>query len=242
MLSASTQMLDSILKFTITTSAYLYTRHSYHPTIRCYETYPVEKALLNNERLNHFKSRDSSVGIALGYRLDDRGTRVRFPGTRGSYLGSKAAGAWSWPLNLHLVPRSRMRGAIHLLPQYVFMAWCLVKHRDNFTFTFINHFSSVTMITQSWLDFQRHVCENEVRICVVKPARLFQRHHIAKLMRRHSITYDLRKANNTSDYRQYSGGWRHDHIHSCHCVGSCVLCARLNTWSLNYPFCTQHLT
>jgi len=22
------------------------------------------------------------------------------------------------------------------LPQYVFMAWCLVKHRDNFTFTF----------------------------------------------------------------------------------------------------------
>jgi hypothetical protein len=22
-------------------------------------------------------------------------------------------------------------------PQYVFMAWCLVKHRDNFTFTFM---------------------------------------------------------------------------------------------------------
>jgi hypothetical protein len=21
-------------------------------------------------------------------------------------------------------------------PQYIFMAWCLVKHRDNFTFTF----------------------------------------------------------------------------------------------------------
>jgi hypothetical protein len=28
-----------------------------------------------------------------------------------------------------------MRGAIHPLPQYIFMAWCLVKHRDNFTFT-----------------------------------------------------------------------------------------------------------
>jgi hypothetical protein len=28
-----------------------------------------------------------------------------------------------------------MYGAIHSLPQYVFMAWCLVKHRDNFTFT-----------------------------------------------------------------------------------------------------------
>jgi hypothetical protein len=30
-----------------------------------------------------------------------------------------------------------MRGAIPSLAQYVFMAWCLVKHRDNFTFAFI---------------------------------------------------------------------------------------------------------
>jgi hypothetical protein len=31
-----------------------------------------------------------------------------------------------------------MSGAIHPLPQYAFMAWCLVKkkHRDNFTFFF----------------------------------------------------------------------------------------------------------
>jgi hypothetical protein len=61
---------------------------------------------------------DSSVGIALGYGLDDRGSRLRFPagagnfslnccvqngsrthpacypmGTRGSFLGGKAAGA-----------------------------------------------------------------------------------------------------------------------------------------------------
>jgi hypothetical protein len=68
-------------------------------------------------------SRDSSVGIALSYGLNDRGSRVRFPagagnfslhhrvqngsgahpssyqiGTRGSFLGDKAAGAWSWPL------------------------------------------------------------------------------------------------------------------------------------------------
>jgi hypothetical protein len=28
-----------------------------------------------------------------------------------------------------------MRGAIPPLSQYVFMAWWLVKHRDNFTFT-----------------------------------------------------------------------------------------------------------
>jgi hypothetical protein len=64
------------------------------------------------------KSRDSSVGIALGYGLDDRGSRVRFPavagnfslhhrvhngsgdhpasypmGTRGSFAGGKAAGS-----------------------------------------------------------------------------------------------------------------------------------------------------
>jgi hypothetical protein len=63
---------------------------------------------------------DSSVGIALGYGLDDRGTRVRFPagagnfsfhhraqngsgahptsypmGNRGFFLGGKAAGARS---------------------------------------------------------------------------------------------------------------------------------------------------
>jgi hypothetical protein len=63
------------------------------------------------------KSRDSSVGIALGYGLDDRGSKVRFPagagyfslhhrvqngsgahpasypvGNRGSFLGGKAAG------------------------------------------------------------------------------------------------------------------------------------------------------
>jgi hypothetical protein len=29
-----------------------------------------------------------------------------------------------------------MRGAIPPYPQYAFMAWFLVKHRDNFNFTF----------------------------------------------------------------------------------------------------------
>jgi hypothetical protein len=29
-----------------------------------------------------------------------------------------------------------MHEAIPPLPQYTFTAWCLVKHRDNFTFTF----------------------------------------------------------------------------------------------------------
>jgi hypothetical protein len=69
------------------------------------------------------KSRGSSVGTALGCGLDDRGSMVRFRerarnfslhhrvqngpgahpdsypiGTRGSFPGSKAAGAWSSPL------------------------------------------------------------------------------------------------------------------------------------------------
>jgi hypothetical protein len=26
-------------------------------------------------------------------------------------------------------------------PHYVFLVWCLVKHRDSFTFTFVNHVS-----------------------------------------------------------------------------------------------------
>jgi hypothetical protein len=70
------------------------------------------------------KSHNSSVGIALGNWLDDRGSRVRFPagagnislhhrcvhngsgahpasyptGTRVSFPGGKAAGTWSWTL------------------------------------------------------------------------------------------------------------------------------------------------
>jgi hypothetical protein len=69
------------------------------------------------------ESRDSSVGTGLGYGLEDRTSRVRFlagagnfslhhrvqngsgthpashpMGTRGSFPGGKAAGAWSWPL------------------------------------------------------------------------------------------------------------------------------------------------
>jgi hypothetical protein len=78
--------------------------------------------LLYNPKL-HYKSSDSSVGIALGYVLDDRGSRIRFPAgagnfslhhclqngsgahpasypmvTRGFFPGGKEAGAWSWPL------------------------------------------------------------------------------------------------------------------------------------------------
>jgi len=35
--------------------------------------------------------------------------------------------------HFHLRPRLRMHGIVPSLPQYDFMAWCLVKHRDNCT-------------------------------------------------------------------------------------------------------------
>jgi hypothetical protein len=76
-----------------------------------YEIYIKVSRNINN------MSRDSSVGIALGYELDDWGSRVRFPaaagnfslhrvqngsgahpasylmGTKGFFAGGKAAGA-----------------------------------------------------------------------------------------------------------------------------------------------------
>jgi hypothetical protein len=49
--------------------------------------------------------------------------------------------------HLHLVPKSRMHGAIPPLPQYVFMAWCLVKHRDKFTFLYF----TLLYFTSFWI-------------------------------------------------------------------------------------------
>jgi hypothetical protein len=70
----------------------------------------------------YIESRDSTVGIATGYGLDDQGVEVRVPegariftfpcrqigsgahpasypmGNGGSFPGGEAAGAWSWPL------------------------------------------------------------------------------------------------------------------------------------------------
>jgi hypothetical protein len=57
----------------------------------------------------------------------------------GRALNTHWMGGWVGPrasldaLSL-LLTGQRLRGAIPPLPQQVFMAWCLVKHRDNFTF------------------------------------------------------------------------------------------------------------
>jgi hypothetical protein len=93
------------------------------------------------------KSWDSSVGIATGYGLDDRGS---IPG-RGWALGpTQPPIQWlqgvlslgvkrPWCEADHSPPNTaevKVCGFVTPLPQYVFMAWCLVKHRGNFIFTY----------------------------------------------------------------------------------------------------------
>jgi len=52
--------------------------------------------------------------------------------------------------HLHLVPRSRNERIYTSTPQYAFVAWCLVKHRDNFTFTFTFINNVLRKIIQSY--------------------------------------------------------------------------------------------
>jgi hypothetical protein len=70
--------------------------------------------------------------------------------------------------HLHLVPRSRMRGGIPPLPRYVFMAWCLVKHRENFTFFTFMDLREVGWESVGWihLDQDRDQCRDLVSTVV----------------------------------------------------------------------------
>jgi hypothetical protein len=97
------------------------------------------------------KSHDSSVGIALGYGLDGRDSKFRFPagagnfflhhriqngsgaypasypmGTRGLFLRVKRLGR-KLTTHLHLVLRSKNEWSYIFTPQYAFIAWCLIK-------------------------------------------------------------------------------------------------------------------
>jgi hypothetical protein len=84
-----------------------------------------------SDRLN----RDSSVGIATGYGLYDRMIRVRFPaGARDFFLFDTAFRLALWPNQSSI---QWVSGALSPGDKAaVFMAWCLVKHRNNFTFIF----------------------------------------------------------------------------------------------------------
>jgi hypothetical protein len=55
-------------------------------------------------------------------------------GTRYSFPGGKAARGVKLTTPLHVVLRSKNEWSYTSSPQYAFMAWCSVKHRDNFTF------------------------------------------------------------------------------------------------------------
>jgi hypothetical protein len=102
------------------TSGFLHTTQHYNPEDCTLHSHCCEK-LRSNKKFAFFLitvgSRDSSVGIATGYGLDDRvpvgsniftspyrPDRLWGPpnllknGYRGLFTGGKAAGAWSWPL------------------------------------------------------------------------------------------------------------------------------------------------
>jgi hypothetical protein len=52
---------------------------------------------------------------------------IPFPGGK----AAKVKSAWSY------TPPTRRGDKNYATDTYVFMAWCLVKHRDNFAFTFL---------------------------------------------------------------------------------------------------------
>jgi len=83
------------------------------------------------------KGIDSRQGLGF-FSSSPRPDRLSGPhnllsdGYWGFFPGDKTAGSRSLPLTS--VSRLGMRGAVTTLPKYVFMAWYLVKRRDNFTF------------------------------------------------------------------------------------------------------------
>jgi hypothetical protein len=104
------------------------------------------------------KSRIAQSVQRLGYGLDDRGSRVRFPAGAGIFLFTTASRTalgstqppTQWvPGALSLGVKRPGRETNHSPPSsvevknarsytstslYIFIAWCLVKHRDNFNF------------------------------------------------------------------------------------------------------------
>jgi hypothetical protein len=120
---------------------------------------PARLTFIDLITLTIFKSRDSSVGIAPGYGLDDRSSGVQFPAGAGvfslhrrvrsgsgarpasypmgagdSFPGGGAAGAWGWPL-----ASVWCRGGECVELYFHSSNWpswrgARLKHRDKFTF------------------------------------------------------------------------------------------------------------
>jgi hypothetical protein len=56
-------------------------------------------------------------------------------GTGESFPGVKAARGMKLTIHLQLVQRLRMHVVKPAFSQHVFTAWCLIEHKDNFSFT-----------------------------------------------------------------------------------------------------------
>jgi hypothetical protein len=60
-------------------------------------------------------------------------------GSRGAFLGGKAAGVWIWPLTSIYCQGQRMSGATPRLLKYAFMAWCSVQKTTGTTLLLLQH-------------------------------------------------------------------------------------------------------
>jgi hypothetical protein len=101
--------------------------------------------------MKHGNRSYKAVGIATGYGMNSQGVGVRVPvgagffsspylpdrlwgppnflasGYRGLFLREKSIRGVKLTIHLHLVPRSRIRGSVHPLPN-------TSSYKDNFTF------------------------------------------------------------------------------------------------------------
>jgi hypothetical protein len=124
---------------------------------------------------SNVKSGSSSVGIATGYGLGDRCSEVGLPEEAENFsvfhrvqTGSGVHTAFCPMVTAGFFPRVKRRETENSSPssaevknawlytsnpQYVFMAWCLVKHSENFTFSILMLFSHIRLGLPSGLFF-----------------------------------------------------------------------------------------
>jgi hypothetical protein len=113
--------------------------------------------LLNCSTNTKYGSRDSSASKETRLRAERpgfnsrQGLRIRLFATASRTAPGPTQSTIQWVPEVlsPWVKRSRREAAkvknawsYTSTPQYVFMAWCLVKHRDNFTFTSLENTSS----------------------------------------------------------------------------------------------------
>jgi hypothetical protein len=78
-----------------------------------------------------------------------------------------------------------MRGALPPLPQYVFMGWCSVKHRDNFTLLYIPRTCMIQVTSQNFElhmntgPFLSSACFSILYSCFIIPSLRFWRTKLA---------------------------------------------------------------